>query len=151
MQVAERWIYFSCLNFALDQEEQARSGFHGFSSYHLEYSRNLQFRRGPQIQAIFERTLTAPAPAWTCRLCGPSSAPAHGRATTAAAGRNPGWRRRSTDPEYGLTRFKVLLGRLQLKATPKASAPSVWKSPSTTPRRSTAAVPWTACPGSWPG
>jgi hypothetical protein len=46
-QVCDRWIYTSCLCFALDSEEQERSGFrYAYSVYQLEYSRNLLFRVG---------------------------------------------------------------------------------------------------------
>jgi len=39
-QVCERWIYTTCLCFALDFEEQRRSGFrYQYSSYQIEYSR----------------------------------------------------------------------------------------------------------------
>jgi len=40
-QVCERWIYTTCLHFALDAEEQQRSGFrYAYSVYQVEYSRN---------------------------------------------------------------------------------------------------------------
>ena len=43
-QVCERWIY-GCLCFALDFDEQKRSGFrYQYSSYQIEYSRNLVFQ-----------------------------------------------------------------------------------------------------------
>ena len=46
-QVCERWIYSSCLCFALDLEEQQQSGFrYQYSSYQVEYSRNLRFELG---------------------------------------------------------------------------------------------------------
>jgi hypothetical protein len=47
-QVCERWIYRGCLCFALELEEQKRSGFHyQYSDYQVEYSRNLIFASGP--------------------------------------------------------------------------------------------------------
>jgi hypothetical protein len=46
-QVCERWIYSTCLCFALDREEQERSRFHyQYSNYQIEYSRNLVFQVG---------------------------------------------------------------------------------------------------------
>ena len=46
-QVCERWIYSTCLCFALDVEEQERTDFHyDYSIYQVEYSRNLLFARG---------------------------------------------------------------------------------------------------------
>ena len=54
-QVCERWIYTSCLCFALDTEEQARSNFHyDYSVYQVEYSRNLLFRHGSQLEHLFQ-------------------------------------------------------------------------------------------------
>ncbi|MDQ6673205.1 MAG: hypothetical protein M3069_21105, partial [Chloroflexota bacterium] len=51
-QVCERWIYSTCLCFALDNEEQERTGFHyAYSIYQAEYSRNLLFQRGAQMEA----------------------------------------------------------------------------------------------------
>ena len=54
-QVCERWIYTSCLCFALDTEEQARSNFHyDYSVYQVEYSRNLLFHHGSQLEQLFQ-------------------------------------------------------------------------------------------------
>jgi len=45
-QVCERWIYH-CVCFALDFDEQKRSGFrYQYSNYQIEYSRNLVFEGG---------------------------------------------------------------------------------------------------------
>lgn len=52
-QACERWMYSACLLFGLDLDEQARSGFrYDYSVYQVEYSRNLQFRIGAQMEAI---------------------------------------------------------------------------------------------------
>ncbi len=54
-QVCERWIYSSCLCFALDIEEQERCSFHyRFSIYQAEYSRNYLFERGRQMEKLFD-------------------------------------------------------------------------------------------------
>jgi hypothetical protein len=54
-QVCERWIYTSCLCFALDTAEQARSNFHyDYAVYQVEYSRNLLFRHGSQLEQLFQ-------------------------------------------------------------------------------------------------
>jgi hypothetical protein len=53
-ELCERWIYTTCLCFALDLEEQKRSAFHyQYSIYQMEYSRNLSFRSGRQMDEIF--------------------------------------------------------------------------------------------------
>src|SRR6267143_3808214 len=54
-QVCERWIYTTCLCFALDFEEQRRSGFrYQYSSYQIEYSRNLVFEVGGHMEQVFQ-------------------------------------------------------------------------------------------------
>jgi len=54
-QVCERWIYSSCLCFALDLEEQQQSGFrYQYSNYQAEYSRNLLFELGGQMERVFQ-------------------------------------------------------------------------------------------------
>ena len=54
-QACERWIYTTCLCFALDLEEQKRSGFHyQYSNYQVEYSRNLIFEIGGHMDQVFQ-------------------------------------------------------------------------------------------------
>ena len=54
-QVCNRWIYSACLVFALDLEEQERSHFHyDYSVYQAEYSRNLLFAHGSQMEQLFQ-------------------------------------------------------------------------------------------------
>ena len=53
-QVCERWIY-TCLSLALDSEEQTASGFrYQYSVYQAEYSRNLLFQVGGQMEQVFQ-------------------------------------------------------------------------------------------------
>ena len=52
VQVCERWIYSACLCFALDIQEQERTGFHyAYSVYQVEYSRNLDSLAGTTRRA----------------------------------------------------------------------------------------------------
>jgi len=54
-QVCERWIYTACLCFALDLKDQQSSGFrYQYSVYQVEYSRNLTFHLGGQMEQIFQ-------------------------------------------------------------------------------------------------
>jgi len=54
-QFCERWIYTTCLCFALDLEEQKRSVFsYHYSVFQMEYSRNLLFQSGQQMDQIFQ-------------------------------------------------------------------------------------------------
>ncbi|MGH3997122.1 MAG: hypothetical protein ACRDTJ_06630, partial [Pseudonocardiaceae bacterium] len=53
-QVCDRWIYSACLCFALDLDDQVRSGFrYGYSVFQAEYSRNLLFAYGRQMDRVF--------------------------------------------------------------------------------------------------
>jgi hypothetical protein len=52
-QVCERWIY-RCVCFGLSFAEQKKTNFHyGYSLYQLEYSRNLRFKRGSEMDQVF--------------------------------------------------------------------------------------------------
>jgi hypothetical protein len=55
IRVCERWVYSSCLCFALDRAAQARSGFrYQYSCFQLEYSRNLLFVRGTVLDEVYQ-------------------------------------------------------------------------------------------------
>jgi hypothetical protein len=74
-QVCERWSYTACLCFGLDLADQQCSGFcYGYSVYQAEYSRNLLFASGGQMEDLFDRMLDRTRSGWTSRCCGPSSA-----------------------------------------------------------------------------
>jgi hypothetical protein len=57
-QVCERWIYSACLCFGLELAEQEKTHFHyDYSIYQEEYSRNLLFRRGRELEQVFQGTI----------------------------------------------------------------------------------------------
>ena len=52
--VCDKWIYF-CLSFGLSFEDQKRTGIHyDYSLYQLEYSRNLLFQNGRQMDRVVD-------------------------------------------------------------------------------------------------
>src|SRR4030095_1757786 len=54
-QVVDLWVYSACLCFALNREQQQRSGFrYAYSCYQLEYSRNLLFKSGRQLDEVYQ-------------------------------------------------------------------------------------------------
>jgi len=54
-QLCDRWIYSACLLFGLDLEEQQRSAFqYQYSTYQLEYSRNLRLRSGRKMWQVLQ-------------------------------------------------------------------------------------------------
>jgi hypothetical protein len=120
IQVCERWIYSTCLCFGLDLEDQERTGFrYAYSVYQVEYSRNLLFHLGGQMEQVFERMVDRTR----AKLDVPRLR------TMFGAKRRPRLtRRRNTEPrlaivletpEYGLSVFKVHFGNLTLKAYTK--------------------------------
>src|SRR6266851_563859 len=119
-QVCEQWIYSTCLCFALDSDEQERTGFHySYSVYQVEFSRNLLFRSGGQMEDLFQRMVDRTR----ARLDVPQLRSLFG------AKKRPYRRSRRTSapqlavtletPEYDLTVFKVHFGNLTLKAYTK--------------------------------
>ena len=118
-QVCDRWIYTACLCFGLDLEEQERSGFgNAYSVDQAEYSRNLLFRSGAQMEALFDRILERnrsrlDIPAIRT-LFGLKTRPRHNRKHAP-----PAQEIVIEKPRYGLSWFRITFGRLQLKAYTK--------------------------------
>jgi hypothetical protein len=118
-QVCERWIYTACLCFGLDLNEQARSGFrYGYSVYQVEYSRNLLFSDGAQMDQVFNRAVDrtrARLDVPTLRtLFGAKQRP--GRNGRHRPDLSPRLAVVIETPRYDLTLFKVHFGNLTLKA-----------------------------------
>jgi len=118
-QVCDRWIYSACLCFGLSLADQARSGFaYNYSIYQAEYSRNLLFRSGGQMEDLFDRILDRTRsrldiPALRV-LFGLKNRPHRNR----AAG-PPAQEIVIEKPQYGLAWFRIRFGLLQLKAYTK--------------------------------
>jgi hypothetical protein len=118
-QVCDRWIYSACLCFGLDLAEQGMSGFrYSYTVYQAEYSRNLLFRSGAQMQDLFDRIcdrtrsrLDIPA---VRTIFGLKNRPHRNR-----AGGPPAQECVIENSQYGLTWFKVAFGLLQCKAYTK--------------------------------
>ena len=115
-QVCERWIYSSCLCFALELEEQKRSGFHyQYSNYQVEYSRNLIFTRGRDMNQVFQALIDrsrVPLDLQTIKtILGYQRRPKyHKRKKNSTQ-----WEVAVEKPAYDLTIFKLHCGKLTLK------------------------------------
>jgi len=118
-QVCDRWIYTACLCFGLDLDEQERSGFrYGYSVYQAEYSRNLLFKSGAQMEALFDRVLDRTR----SRLDIPALRTIFGLKNRPHRTRKDGPPAQEIvieKPRYGLSWFRISFGRLQLKACTK--------------------------------
>jgi hypothetical protein len=117
-QVCQRWIYSTCLCFALDLEEQERTDFrYAYSIYQVEYSRNLLFARGAQMEQVFQRMVDRTRARLDVRQV----------RTLFGMSRRPKWRWKRRPrlevvletPAYDLTVFKLHFGKLTLKAYTK--------------------------------
>lgn len=111
--VCNRWIY-SCLWFGLDQQEQARSGFkYQYSIYQVEYSRNLLFKRGTQLDQMYQNLITLTRQELNIKrlttIMGKKNRP-HNRKQ-----KRPGIEIRIEKPDYNLTIFKIHFGKVTLK------------------------------------
>jgi hypothetical protein len=118
-QVCNRWIYSACLCFGLDTAEQDGSGFrYGYPVYQAEYSRNLLFGSGRQMEDLFDRILdrTRSRLGIPClrTVFGLKNRPHHNRASGP-----PAQDIVIEKPQYGLSWFRVRFGLLQLKAYTK--------------------------------
>src|SRR5256884_4152301 len=114
-QVCERWIY-TCVCFALDFDEQKRSGFHyHYSNYQIEYSRNLVFKVGGHMDQVFQALIDgsrAPLDLTTIKtILGYKHRPKNRRRTK----RSAEWEVAVERPTYDLTIFKLHYGKLTLK------------------------------------
>ena len=115
-QLCERWIYTTCLCFALDLEEQGRSTFHyNYSVFQLEYSRNLLFKSGLQMEEVFQALID--------RSRGPLNLDRvktifgdKKRPHSDTRKKNPTrWGVVVEKPAYNITVFKVHYGKMTLK------------------------------------
>jgi len=119
-QVCDRWIYSACLCFGLDADEQARSGFrYDYSVYQAEYSRNLLFRVGGQMDRVFNTVVDRTR----ARLDVPTLRTLFGARRRPGLGGTPDLSPRLAvvieTPRWDLTLFKVHFGRLTLKGYTK--------------------------------
>ena len=138
-QACDRWIYTACLCFGLDLAEQERSGFrYGYSVYQAEYSRNLLFRSGGQMEDLFNRVLDRTR----SRLDIPVLRTIFGLKTRPHRNRASGPPAQEVvieKPQYGLAWFRIRFGMLQLKAYTKGE--HVLRFEATVPQRQRTALP----------
>jgi hypothetical protein len=115
-QVCERWIYITCLCFALDLEEQERSRFHyQYSNYQIEYSRNRVFEVGGHMDQVFQALIDrsrAPLDLEPIKtIVGCKRRPQYHKRKKRASEGEVALER----PAYNLTIFKLHCGKLTLK------------------------------------
>jgi hypothetical protein len=119
-QVCERWIY-DCVCFALDFDEQKRSGFrYQYSNYQIAYSRNLVFEVGGHMDQVFQALIDRSRAALDLKtiktILGYRHRPIYRRRTK----RSAEWEVAVERPTYDLTIFKLHCGKLTLKIYTKS-------------------------------
>jgi hypothetical protein len=117
-QVIDRWIYTACLCFGVDVADQQASGFrYNYSIYQIEYSRNLLFGSGRQMDAVFNRIVDRTR----SRLTIPMLRTMFGtkQRPRTPGGLSPRVAAVIETPSYDLTIFKVHFGALTLKGYTK--------------------------------
>jgi hypothetical protein len=115
-QACERWIYTTCLCFALDLEEQKRSRFHyQYSNYQVEYSRNLIFEIGGRMDQVFQALIDRSRVLLDLKtvktILGYKHRPKYRKRKVKSAE----WEVAVERPTYDLTIFKLHCGKLTLK------------------------------------
>jgi hypothetical protein len=119
-QVCDRWIHTACLCFGLDSDEQARSGFrYNYSIFQVEYSRNLLFRVGGQMDRVFNAVVDRTR----ARLDVPTLRTMFGAKKRPGVNGTPDLSPKLAvvieTPRWDLTLFKVHFGLLTLKGYTK--------------------------------
>jgi hypothetical protein len=113
-QLCDRWIYGACLIFGLDRDEQQRSAFqYQYSSYQLEYCRNLRFHSGREmwqvLQGLIDRTRATLNLKAVKTIFGFQYRPRVSRL------KQNRWGVEVETPAYDLTVFHIHYGKLSLK------------------------------------
>lgn len=117
-EVCERWIYSACLCFGLTREEQQRSGFaYQFSVSQIEYSRNLIFKSGRQLDEYYQSLVEQIWPA----LDVPRLKTIFGRRNRPHLNAGRSLERRIERTDYNLTLFKLKFAGLDLKMYDKGA------------------------------
>jgi len=120
-QVCERWIYSACVCFGLDLAEQEKTHFHyDYSIYQEEYSRNLLFRRGSELEQVFQGTVDRTRSLLDVRtlktIFGTKQRPSHTQHQ-----KNPRCEVVVEKPAYDLTVFKIHFGKITAKMYTKGA------------------------------
>jgi hypothetical protein len=109
--VGERWLT-RCLCFALDSDDQKRTGFrYALSIYQMEYSRNFLFKSGRVLEQIFEGLIDRTRG----RLDIKTIKTILGCKQRPQRRSKQRWEITVETPEYGLTVFKIRTAALTLK------------------------------------
>lgn len=115
-QACERWIYSTCLCFALDLEEQKRSRFHyQYSNYQVEFSRNLIFEVGGHMDQVFQALIDRSRVRLDLKTIKTILGYQHRPRYRKRKNKSTQWEVAVEKPAYDLTILKLHCGKLTLK------------------------------------
>lgn len=115
-EICERWIYSSCLCFALTQEEQQRSHFvYQYSVFQLELSRNLLFQRGDSMDEVYQKLIDRTRSNFRIEHLKTIFGHKYRPHNMTKRGHAPELAKTVSASSYDLTVFKVKWGNLTLK------------------------------------
>jgi hypothetical protein len=122
-QLCERWIYSTCLCFALSHEDRKRSGFaYQYSVFQLELSRNLLFLRGTTMDEVYQKLIDRTRASLSLEQVKSIFGFSHRPHWRARQGRErPEVFKAVQAQSYDLTVFKIKWGNLTLKIYDKGS------------------------------
>jgi hypothetical protein len=115
--LCERWIYSTCLCFALTHEEQKRICFaYQYSAFQLELSRNLLFLRGTTLNEVYQKLIDRTRAPLDLKQVKTIFGFSHRPHKMAKRGREAVQVIKAVEAQsYDLTVFKVKWGNLTLK------------------------------------
>lgn len=116
-ELCERWIYSTCLCFALPTEERRHSGFsYQYSVFQLELSRNLLFWRGSTMEEVYQKLIERTRVPLALKQVKTIFGFSHRPHQLAKRGRQPTEVFKAVQAKsYDLTVFKIKWGNLTLK------------------------------------
>lgn len=115
-KACDRWLYSSCLCFALDLAEQERTQFrYLYSVFQLEYSRNLLFRRGCTLDEVYQKLLDRTRGELDVKTLRTIFGRKHRPHNSAKRGSKVRLEKVIERPSYDLTVFKLHFGKWTLK------------------------------------
>jgi hypothetical protein len=120
--VCDRWIYSACLCFGLSNEEQERSQFrYIYTVYQLELSRNLLFRRGRELDEVYQGLIDRTRSRLDVKSLKTLFGYLHRPFACKKGKAQPRFELTVEKPAYNLTVFKVHFKRLTLKIYDKGA------------------------------
>jgi hypothetical protein len=125
-ELCDRWIYSTCLCFALERVQQQQTNFsYTYSIYQLELSRNFFFQRGATMDEVYQNLIDRTRHSLDLEklktIFGTRHRPHRNKIMIKRGRRGPELSKAVQSPAYDLTVFKVRWGNLILKIYDKSA------------------------------